>query len=185
MNVLKNDALRFLLLSLLITVPIYAFNEQKGTIIAKTVYATFWEVLDIILAVSIFIGLFQTWVKPATIVNWFGKDGGWKGFLLACTFPIFMGGSLFTIFPLLKALRDKGASYGAIASFITAWGGKAPLLPLEVKFLGWPFALLRLGFVFVFAVGMGLLMERFMEKRAIPTPLEKRLKTGENEKGKS
>jgi len=75
-----------------------------------------------------------------------------------------MGGSLFTIFPLLKVLREKGASSGAIASFITAWGGKAPLLPLEIKFLEWPFALLRLGCVVIFAVAMGVLMERVMEK---------------------
>jgi hypothetical protein len=30
--------------------------------------------------------------------------------------------------------------------------------------LGWPFAVLRLGCVVVFAIGMGVLMERVMEK---------------------
>lgn len=163
---LKNDAFRFLFLSLLIGFAVYMLNEQKGMVIAKTVYSTFLEVLDIIIAVSIFIGLFQVWVSPATIVKWLGKGSGPKGFLLVCTFPILMGGSLFTIFPLLRALREKGASSGAIASFITAWGGKAPLLPLKIKFLGWPFALLRLGFVIIFAMAMGVLMERVMEKQS-------------------
>lgn len=49
---------------------------------------------------------------------------------------------------------------GALASFITAWGGKVPLLPLETKFLGWPFALLRLSLVVLFAFLMGVLMDR-------------------------
>lgn len=163
-KLLKNDAFQFLSLSVGITLLVYAVEAAKGRIVVETVYATFFDVLDIIVAVSVFIGLFQVWIKPATIVKWLGRGSGVKGFILVCTFPILMGGSLFTIFPLLKVLREKGASSGAIASFITAWGGKAPLLPLEIKFLGWPFALLRLGCVVVFAVAMGVLMERVMEK---------------------
>ena len=165
-KLLKNDAFQFLSLSVVITLFIYALNASKGMIIAKTVYLTFFEVLDIIIAVSIFIGLFQVWVKPATIVKLLGKGSGLKGFILVCTFPILMGGSLFTVFPLLKTLKDKGARTGAIASFITAWGGKAPLLPLETKFLGWPFALVRLGFIIIFAFIMGILMDWVGEKAA-------------------
>jgi uncharacterized membrane protein YraQ (UPF0718 family) len=165
-KLLKNDAFQFLSLSVVITLFIYALDVSKGMIIAKTVYLTFFEVLDIIIAVSIFIGLFQVWVKPATIVRLLGKGSGLKGFILVCTFPILMGGSLFTVFPLLKTLKDKGARTGAIASFITAWGGKAPLLPLETKFLGWPFALVRLGFIIIFAFIMGILMDWVGEKAA-------------------
>ena len=165
-KLLKNDAFQFLSLSVVITLFVYVVNASKGMIIAKTVYLTFFEVLDIIIAVSIFIGLFQVWVKPATIVKLLGKGSGLKGFILVCTFPILMGGSLFTVFPLLKTLKDKGARTGAIASFITAWGGKAPLLPLETKFLGWPFALVRLGFIIIFAFIMGILMDWVGEKPA-------------------
>ena len=167
-KLLKNDAFQFLSLSVVITLFVYVVNASKGMIIAKTVYLTFFEVLDIIIAVSIFIGLFQVWVKPATIIKLLGKGSGLKGFILVCTFPILMGGSLFTVFPLLKTLKDKGARTGAIASFITAWGGKAPLLPLETKFLGWPFALVRLGFIILFAFVMGILMDWVGEK---PTKL--------------
>jgi len=165
-KLLKNDAFQFLSLSVVITLFVYGLNAEKGAIVSSTVYNTFIEVLDIIVAVSIFIGLFQVWVKPPTIVKWLGKGSGLKGFILVCTFPILMGGSLFTVFPLLKTLREKGASQGAIASFITAWGGKAPLLPLETKFLGWPFALVRLGFIIIFAFTMGILMDWVGEKAA-------------------
>jgi uncharacterized membrane protein YraQ (UPF0718 family) len=158
-KLLKNDAFQFLSLSVGITLLIYAVEAAKGRIVVRTVYLTFFDVLDIIVAVSVFIGLFQVWVKPATIVKWLGKGSGVRGFILVCTFPIFMGGSLFTIFPLLKTLREKGARAGALASFITAWGGKAPLLPLETQFLGWPFALLRLSLVVLFAFLMGFLMD--------------------------
>ena len=163
-KLLKNDAFQFLSLGALVILVVYGLNAAKDRIIVQTVYLTFFDVLDIIVAVSIFIGLFQVWVKPPTIVKWLGKGSGLKGFILVCTFPILMGGSLFTIFPLLKTLREKGARVGALASFITAWGGKAPLLPLETKFLGWPFALLRLSLVVLFAFIMGILMDRVVEK---------------------
>ncbi len=166
-KLLKNDAVQFLSLGALVILVVYGLNASKGRIVVQTVYLTFLDVLDIIVAVSIFIGLFQVWVKPATIVKWLGKGSGLKGFILVCTFPILMGGSLFTIFPLLKTLREKGARVGALASFITAWGGKAPLLPLETKFLGWPFALLRLSLVVLFAFVMGLLMDRVGEEDAL------------------
>jgi uncharacterized membrane protein YraQ (UPF0718 family) len=165
-QLIKSNAFQYLSLSALIILIIYGLNAAKGMIVIQTVYRTFFEILDIMVAVSIFIGLFQVWVKPATIVKWLGKGSGVKGFAFVCTFPIFMGGSLFTIFPLLKTLREKGARTGAIASFITAWGGKAPLLPLETKFLGWPFALLRLSLVVVFAFLMGILMDWVGEKAA-------------------
>jgi len=160
----KNDAFQFLSLSVGIALLIYAVEAAKGMIVVRTVYLTFFDVLDIIVAVSIFIGLFQVWVKPQTIVKLLGKGSGIKGFILVCTFPMLMGGSLFTLFPLLKTLREKGARVGALASFITAWGGKVPLLPLETKFLGWPFALLRLSLVVLFAFIMGVLMDRVGEK---------------------
>jgi uncharacterized membrane protein YraQ (UPF0718 family) len=167
-KLLKNDAFQYLSLSALVILVVYALNAAKGVIVARTVYITFYEVLDIVVAVSIFIGLFQVWVKPPTIVKWLGKGSGLKGFILVCTFPILMGGSLFTVFPLLKTLKDKGARTGAIASFITAWGGKAPLLPLETKFLGWPFALVRISFVILFAFVMGILMDWVGEKPTKP-----------------
>ena len=81
-KLLKNDASQFLSLSFVITLFVYVVNASKGMIIAKTVYLTFFEVLDIIIAVSIFIGLFQVWVKPATIVKLLGKGSGLKGFIL-------------------------------------------------------------------------------------------------------
>lgn len=90
-KLLKNDAFWFIFLSVAITSTVYAVNADHGAIVAKTVYQTFADILDIIVAVSIFIGLFQVWVKPATIVKLLGKESGYKGVALVCVFPIMMG----------------------------------------------------------------------------------------------
>jgi uncharacterized membrane protein YraQ (UPF0718 family) len=75
-----------------------------------------------------------------------------------------MGGSLFVIFPLAKTLREKGGSLACILAFLTAWGGKAPLLPLEIHFLGLKFAVIRLVLIIPTALFTGLLGEFILEK---------------------
>jgi uncharacterized membrane protein YraQ (UPF0718 family) len=138
-------------------------SPSKGFLVGKIVYDTFINALAIIIAVEIIIGLLQVWVKPETMTKLLGKEAGWKGLLLASTFPIIMGGSLFIIFPLAKTLREKGSSLACILAFLTAWGGKAPLLPLEIHFLGLKFALIRLALIIPTALLTGLLGEFILE----------------------
>ena len=49
-------------------------------------------------------------------------------------------------------------------AFIAAWSGKAPLLPLEIKFMGWHFTILRLALIIPFAVILGLTIEWILER---------------------
>lgn len=107
-------------------------------------------------------------ILPATIAKLLGKGSGWKGLALASTVPIAIGGSLFTILPLVQTLSEKGARLAVAGAFITAWAGKLPLLPLEIQFLGWRFALLRLGLLIPSAIIIGLALEKIVERRKSP-----------------
>lgn len=140
-------------------------SPARGGIVGQVVGRTFAQTIEIIAAVFVLIGLLQAWVPPKAVARLFGREGGWKGILLASTMPIMIGGSLFTILPLMQALREKGARVAVIGAFITAWGGKLPLLPLEIHFLGWPFAALRLGFIVPTAVCLGLALEAIVERK--------------------
>jgi len=166
-NMLKQtikEALIYILATLIIWGVISFISPTKGVLVGKVAYETFLKVLAIIVAVFIIIGLIQVWVGPQRISKLLGKEAGWKGLVLASTIPIFIGGSLFTIFPLLRTLRDKGASIACVMAFIAAWSGKAPLLPLEIEFLGWKFAVLRFCLIIPFAVTMGLVSEFILNK---------------------
>ena len=63
-RLLKNDAFQFLSLSSVITLLVCAIDVTKGMVIAKTVYLTFFEVLDIIVAVSISSASFRSGSNP-------------------------------------------------------------------------------------------------------------------------
>lgn len=158
------EALIYVSIALLIWGIISIFSPAKGLVVATVAYGAFAKAIKIIIAVFIAIGLIQVWVSPQTLSKILGKEAGWKGLLLASTIPIFIGGSLFTIFPLLKTLRDKGASIASVVAFVTAWSGKAPLLPLEIAFLGWRFSILRISLIIPLAIVMGLLSEFILEE---------------------
>lgn len=140
-------------------------SPTRGSVVGQVVGRTFAQTIEIIAAVFVLIGLLQVWVPPKAVARLFGKEGGWKGLLLASTIPVMIGGSLFTMLPLMQALREKGARIAVIGAFITAWGGKLPLLPLEMHFLGWQFAALRLGLIVPTAVCLGLVLEAIVERK--------------------
>ena len=136
---------------------------SAGKVVTHAVYDTFAKVIKIALAVFVIVGLIQVWLTPQQVSRVLGKQAGWKGLLLASSIPMLVGGSLFMIFPLMKTLREKGARIAAVLAFVSAWSGKAPLLPLEIEFLGWRFAVLRIVLVVPFAMACGILGELILE----------------------
>jgi len=138
-------------------------SPSGGAEVTKTVAKTFKDVLSIIFAIFILIGLIQVWLTPEQISKVLGKEAGWKGLALSATLPMILGGSLFVIFPLLKTLREKGARTSSVVAFLFAWSAKAPLLPLEIKFLGWHFAVLRIVLIPILAIVGGLISEWLIE----------------------
>lgn len=171
MKKLIKEALIYIAITMLIWSIIAIIAPVKGAVVGKTAYDAFMKAVEIIIAVFIIIGLIQAWVGPQTMSRFLGKKAGWKGLTLASTIPLFIGGSLLTIFPLLKTIRDKGASIACIMAFIVAWAGKAPLLPLEIEFLGWHFAVLRIFLIIPSAITLGLLgqfiLDKWQEKKPI------------------
>ena len=152
-----------MVLATLIILAVAFFIPAKLENVVSVAWNTMLSSIKIIISVFIFIGLLQVWVSTEKLSLLLGKEAGWKRFLLSSFIPIFIGGSLFTIFPMLKTLKDKGASYAALLAFITAWSGKGPLIPLEIHFLGIKFSLLRIFIIIPFSVLMGLLGEFIME----------------------
>lgn len=158
------DALIYVMITLAIWGLISVIDMSKTAVAGTIAVGAFLKAVQIIIAVFIVIGLIQVWIPPDKLSKVLGKEAGWKGLALASTIPMLIGGSPLTIFPLLKTLRDKGASIAAVMAFIAAWSGKAPLLPLEIEFMGWHFTILRIVLIIPFAVILGLTSEWILER---------------------
>jgi uncharacterized membrane protein YraQ (UPF0718 family) len=138
------------------------FPDRKATA-TITAWNYFLEMIAIMPAVMIIMGLFNVFVSKEQVVKYLGKTSGIKGILLAIFFGALPTGPLYIAFPLSLALWKKGARVSNIVIFLSAWACiKIPQELVELQFLGLKFMAARLTLTVVFVILMGLFIEKLM-----------------------
>ena len=90
-----------------------------------------------------------------------------RGALLGLPLPVCACG----ILPVAHSLRARGAAASIVVAFLLATPELGvDTFALSVRFLGWPFALLRLGGALVFAVTGGVLIASLQQREDKPCP---------------
>jgi len=124
----------------------------------------FLELIMILPALMIIIGLFSVWIPKEFVVKHMGKSSGIKGMAIAFVLGMLPTGPLYIAFPMAVALLKKGAKISNIIIFISAWACiKLPQELVEIQFLGINFTLLRLALTLVFVILMGIVIEKIIE----------------------
>lgn len=126
--------------------------------------AAFWEffveMLSVMPAVLVIMGLFAVWVPKEAITRYMGRGSGARGMVLALIFGTLPTGPLYAAFPLTKGLIDKGASPANVFVFMAAWACiKIPQELIELQFLGWRFTLARFVFTVAVVVAMAFVFQ--------------------------
>lgn len=80
-------------------------------------------------------------LKPARVARLLGKSSGVKGIALSAAAGIISTGPIYTWYPLLKDLKEKGAGDSPIAIFLYNRAVKPFLLPIMVAYFGWLYVL--------------------------------------------
>ncbi len=124
----------------------------------------FVQMMMILPAVMVMIGLFSVWVSGEVVAKYLGKSSGVKGIFLAILLGTLPTGPLYVAFPMVAALLKKGASISNVIVFLSAWACiKLPQEMMELQFLGWKSMILRLVLTVVFVSIMGVSIERIIE----------------------
>ncbi|MFO8100992.1 MAG: hypothetical protein R6U37_02320 [Dehalococcoidia bacterium] len=90
--------------------------------------------MAVVFGVMVLLALF---VKPSQIVRFLGSGAGKRGFILSVVAGIISMGPIYAWYPLLKELRDKGATNSLLAVFLYNRSIKPALLPVMVGYFGW------------------------------------------------
>lgn len=85
---------------------------------------------------------------------------------MAVAAGVLVTGPAYAWYPFAGELRNEGVRPGLIATFLYAVGVKLPLLPLLVHYFGLSYALALTGWMIVFALVTGVVMERMEGFRA-------------------
>lgn len=85
--------------------------------------------------------ILDLFTSPAHVSRYLGHGTGFKGILFSSIAGIISMGPIIAWYPLLKTLKEKGASDFHIANFLANRSVKPVLLPLMVAYFGWRFSL--------------------------------------------
>jgi len=147
---------------------VYLFPDNRDRVV-DTSLRFFYEMISILPAIVILIGLFAVFVPKQMVADYLGHASGVKGFLLAIFLGALPTGPLYVAFPIAAAMLKKGARAANMIVFLTAWACiKLPQEMVELKFMGLEFTLLRFSLTVTAAVVMGLLTERLMKASENP-----------------
>lgn len=135
----------FLCLYVGLIVAAFLFDIPVGIQIARNFADFSREMIFIIPATFVLIGLFEIWVPRKAVERHLGEDGSrlaqWFWMLMLAGTAV---GGLYVAFPIAAALRHKGARFGVVLSYIGLSGvSRIPMTLFEISFLGVPFTVIR------------------------------------------
>jgi len=103
------------------------------------------DMLKILPAAFILIGLFEVWVKRGTIERHLGEQSGIRGYMWAILLAGTVVGGLYVAFPVAYSLYRKGAKLSVVFTYIGAAAiCRVPMAIYEASFLGIKFTAIRL-----------------------------------------
>ncbi len=143
----------------------FLVNSERAAQALISASVTFSSVLLLIISVFSLVGLLQVWISRDVIVRLLGREGGIKSLLIATLCGTLLIGPAYIIFPLLMEIQKRGARWAVITIVLTSYAVKLQMIPVEVGFLGWPFAIGRALITIALAIPTGLLVEAIIEKR--------------------
>lgn len=163
----KNEwALAIILMIITVIVGI-ALPSVRGRM-ARSAWSVAREMLFILPAVLILMGLFTVWVSKETVNKYLGRASGLRGVLLALFLGALPTGPLYVAFPLAAGLIQKGARFSNVVIFLTAWACiKIPQELVEWQFLGARFMLARLILTITAAIIIGFILEQALANKII------------------
>ena len=135
---------RFFILFLVINLVILTIYPSIGKKSFSITWSNALEMLSILPAIFILLGLLDVWVDRGTMIKLMGEKSGLFGIAIAFFLGSAAAGPLYAAFPVAGVLLKKGSKLSNVLIFIGAWSTtKIPMLLFEASSMGWRFMLTR------------------------------------------
>lgn len=110
-------------------------------------------------SIFVIIAILEKFLSPQAVSQFLLKFRGFTGIIVGALTGAVMMSPAATSYPIGQYLLAHNASLSLVSAFLFTWVGIGVVaLPLEFKFLGKKFTLLRNSFTFVAAILIGVLM---------------------------
>jgi len=143
-----------------VTIILFLFFPSKREVMIVTFEKFFIEMISILPAVLILMGLFTVFISKKMVMRYLGEAAGIKAIFLGILMGALPTGPLYIAFPIASVLLKKGVRVASVVSFLSAWACiKIPQEMVELQFLGFKFMALRLFLTIIFVIIMGIFIE--------------------------
>lgn len=135
---------RFFLFLMIFNLGILAIYPAIGWKSLSITWSNAMEMLSILPAIFILLGLLDVWVDRGIMIRLMGEKSGITGIAIAFFLGSAAAGPLYAAFPVAGVLLKKGSKLSNVLIFIGAWSTtKIPMLLFEASSMGWGFMLTR------------------------------------------
>ena len=139
---------------LALSAPSYLLPSLYSTLsIAETIAPVFIFVFAI-------MALFEYFMTPEAIKNHLSRSSGIRRWLISVVAGILSSGPVYAWYPMLGQMKNKGVSYGFIATFLYNRAVKIPLLPMMIVYFGVTYTAVLTLVMVVFSLLQGLIFEK-------------------------
>ncbi|SHJ36574.1 permease [Desulfofundulus thermosubterraneus] len=163
---MKAQLRRYALFALVVVADLllYLQHPARGEQAIRSALDYLVEMLLFIPPIFVLVGLLDVWVPRQIVEKNVGPDSGVRGVIISILVATAAAGPLYAGFPVADALLRKGCRLANAVIFLGTWATiKIPMLMMEVKFVGLPFALLRLALTLPAIIATGYLMEMILK----------------------
>jgi len=114
--------------------------------------------------------LMNRFLQAEKLTKYLGRETGIRGLLLSAAAGIISVGPIYAWYPLLKTLRERGASYAILATFLCNRSIKPFLIPVMISYFGWRYVIVLTGLTAAGSMVVGVCVGFLTEKKASPSP---------------
>jgi uncharacterized membrane protein YraQ (UPF0718 family) len=140
---------------LVIYLLLFAIAPQKTGFALHVSVAIFFKILVPLCLAFLLMFVVNLFLRPTQIVELLGARSGIRGLLVSAASGIISVGPIYAWYPLLKELREQGASDALLAVFLNNRAVKPFLLPVMISYFGWVYVLLLTTFTVLGAFACG------------------------------
>jgi uncharacterized membrane protein YraQ (UPF0718 family) len=106
-------------------------------------------------------------VKPGHVSRFLGSGAGLKGVAISTLAGVVSTGPIYAWYPLLKDLRERGASAFHTANFLGNRAVKPFVLPVMVFYFGWAFTITLNVFLIIGSIAIAAVVSALTAKAAV------------------
>jgi len=134
------------------------------------------EMIQVLPPVLIITAMITVWVPAEAIKKGLGHTSGLRGKLLSLLIGSVSAGPIYAAFPATLMLFKKGASVSNLVIILSSWAViKVPMLLVEMKFLSFPFMMIRLVLTVPSILLLGVITEKLVPPGSIISGDEKEI----------